>query len=63
MIWSDQIDFNFEEIFELQDRVNDSILSQLQVEAVAGDIVNDLREYAQNFEFLTLYLNLSLIHI
>ena len=59
VIWSDQIDFNFEEIFELQDRVNDSILSQLQVEAVAGDIVNDLREYAQNFEFLTLYLNWS----
>jgi TolB-like protein len=59
VIWSDQIDFNLEEIFELQDRVNDSILSQLQVEAVAGDIVNDLREYAQNFEFLTLYLNWS----
>ncbi len=59
VMWSDQIDFTLDGIFEVQDRVNDAILSQLQVEAVVGDIVNDLREYAGSFEFLTLYLNWS----
>lgn len=59
VMWSDQIDFTIDEIFDLQDRVNDAILSQLQIDAVAGDIVNDLRDYAGSFEFLTLYLNWS----
>ena len=59
VIWSDKLDFTLDEIFKMQDRVNEIILKQIQVDAVAGSIVNDIREYAEDFEFLSLYLNWS----
>ena len=57
VVWTDNISFSADEIFEVQDKIGDDILTHLQITAVAGSEVKSWAAKYGNAERLTLHLN------
>ena len=58
VIWSNKLNFNFEDIFDVQDNISNKILLQLQINTVVGSKgSNNLNEFP-SFETYTNYVNL-----
>jgi len=57
VIWTDKVDFLSSQIFEVQDKIGDRILTHLQINAVEGSEVKSWAAKYQTAERLTLFLN------
>ena len=57
VVWTDKVDFDPKEIFEVQDKIGDKILAHLQINAVAGSEVKSWAAKYGTTERLTLFLN------
>ncbi len=58
VIWSNKLNFNFEDIFDVQDDISNKILLQLQINTVVGSKgSNNLNKFS-SFETYTKYVNL-----
>ncbi|HAK98717.1 MAG TPA: hypothetical protein DCP14_05130, partial [Rhodobiaceae bacterium] len=55
--WSDKYQFEPNEIFEIQDKIGDAILSHLHVNVVSGSIVDEYTKTYGTLENLTIFLN------
>ena len=58
VIWSDIFDFELSNIFEVQDKIGDKILSTLQIDAITGSQGISWAEEIKDLETLTIALNL-----
>ncbi len=57
VVWTDKVDFSSGQIFEVQDRIGDKILTHMQINAVAGSEVKSWAAKYGTAERLTLFLN------
>jgi TolB-like protein len=57
VVWTDKVDFAAEDIFRVQDKIGDKILTHLQINAVAGSEVKSWAAKYGTTERLTLFLN------
>ena len=57
VIWTDKVDFSSNQIFEVQDRIGDKILTHMQINEVVGSEVKSWAAKYGNAERLTLFLN------
>ena len=57
VVWTDTVDFSSNQIFEVQDRIGDKILTHLQINAVEGGEVKSWAAKYGTTERLTLFLN------
>ena len=57
IIWSEKTNFDFVNIFDIQDDFSNKILSELQVNTFLGEGKTSLSKYFPSFELYTKYLN------
>ena len=57
VVWTDKVDFAAEDIFRVQDKIGDKILTHLQINAVAGSEAKSWAAKYGTTERLTLFLN------
>ncbi len=57
VVWTDTVDFSSNQIFEVQDKIGDKILTHLQINAVEGGEVKSWAAKYGTTERLTLFLN------
>ena len=58
VIWSNKLNFNFEDIFDVQDDISNKILLQLQINTVVGSKGSNNLNKFPSFETYTNYVNL-----
>ena len=58
VIWSNKLNFNFEDIFDVQDDISNKILLQLHINTVVGSKGNNNLNEFPSFETYTNYVNL-----
>ena len=57
IVWSEKTNFDFVNIFDIQDDFSNKILSELQVNTFLGEGKTSLSKYFPSFELYTKYLN------
>ena len=57
IVWSEKTNFDFVNIFDIQDNFSNKILSELQVNTFLGEGKTSLSKYFPSFELYTNYLN------